>query len=127
MFTFEIDLILSQRYPKIEDNGRTYVDLTVIPDMATAFVQQNQYHKPDGDWKQMANIIDLVFPHGVLKCNASGHTFPYYFIEDANRLTGDDYGPSLLENSMVSCMMDLEMKIPRNLKLHSVIPDSFRY
>lgn len=95
--------------------------------MASSFVPQNQYHKPDGDWKQMAIIMDHVFPQGVPQCNASGHTFPYYFIEDANRLTEDNYDASLLENSIVSCMLDLGMKIPRNINLHSVIPDSLRY
>lgn len=127
LFTFEIDLTLCQRYPKVSDNGRTYVDLTVIPDTASSLVPDKQYHKPDGDWKQMAIIMDHVFPHGVVKCNSNGHAFPYYFIEDANRLTEYDYGPSLLESCIVSCMRDLEMKIPRNLKLHTVIPDSFRY
>lgn len=64
--------------------------------------------------KQLADMMDMVFPHGIPECKHNGNVFPWYFTVQAravHKYTGPDY--ISLFATIELCMGQLKMRIPK--------------
>lgn len=81
--------------------------------MAKSRFVLKQRHTRGDDLKQLADIMEKIFPKEISKCTYKGNVFPWYFTVNA-RAIKDDEDPeyAILEDAIVSCMHELGMKVP---------------